>query len=61
VPHAPLTQQQIAAERRSLDFTSTSHYILINSWHHCSRGSCLQHCTLSPLLDVFTCSCHDQP
>jgi hypothetical protein len=28
VPHTPLARQQIAAERRSLDLTSTSHYML---------------------------------
>jgi hypothetical protein len=27
VPHTPLTRQHISAERRSLDFTSTSHYL----------------------------------
>jgi hypothetical protein len=28
VPQTPLTRQHIAAQRRCLDFTSTSHYML---------------------------------
>jgi hypothetical protein len=44
VPHTPLTRQQIAAERRSLDLTSTSHYMLavkvfvVNGWRDAEHG-----------------------
>jgi hypothetical protein len=44
VPHTPLTRQQLAAERRSLDLTSNSQYMLavkvfvVNGWRDAEDG-----------------------